>query len=96
MAKILTTLCLLLLITGCQTGSELNAGGTKCQLKKGMDAGLLAKCNCFEDSSAQASIADEKAPVTRTETIINYICPIGPGRFARVSVVNGIVDAVDR
>lgn len=58
----------------------------------------LAECGCLlHDAGGLASASEARAAGgadVQTIIIVNYICPLGEKGVARVSVANGVADAV--
>lgn len=63
-----------------------------------MDVDQLAACGCLVERPGDAASGiiarSEASPNVRTIINVTYICPLGIQGIARVSVTNGVADAV--
>lgn len=91
---LISALCLTFI--ACSPGTEQHR--RYCTPRPGMTIDQLVACGCLLHDSgglATASVARaEGGPNIQTIIIVNYICPLGERGIARVSVTNGIADAV--
>ena len=80
-------------MTGCHSVGTRSAG--TCALKVGMGTDALAECGCVPadtqaNYNAPLSASASSGTVTRVSAL-NYMCPLGSAKFAKVVVVNGVV-----
>ena len=89
-------LCMVSTLAAC--GSVPQQKYTYCKLKPGMTTRQLTECGCLlHESGALNSAAMARAEGdagVQTIIIVNYICPLGEQGVARVSVANGVADAI--
>jgi hypothetical protein len=86
---------ILLLVSGCQS----TGGAGDCTIRKGTTTEELIACGCVRASSGGGTVMAERGGGRGPELIISmvhYICPLGEGKgkYARVSVVNGLAERV--
>ena len=95
------TLLLLLLFLvgalGCQSRTG-NRPGDSCTLAAGMSTDDLVMCGCMPayspNEGALMLMSEAQQNNSRTISIVNYMCPIGPAGVARVVVRNGVSTSI--
>jgi hypothetical protein len=90
--RIVGVLLVLCCAAACQT--HYASGQRKpCTLEPGMTTDALVRCGCMAAESRNAAammlMSEDALNNTKTIAIVNYVCPLGAARIARVAVMNG-------
>jgi hypothetical protein len=95
---LISALCLMLCLTLIACGLGTQQHRRYCTPQPGMTTEQLVACGCLLHDNgglAMTSVARaEGGPEVQSIVIVNYICPLGERGIARVSVANGVADAV--